>query len=523
MDLEHRSVRRSVFATGFAVVLLAAWSTTAHANDEDASPIDATLARIEVALSAYPDDPDLEWAYATTLATSGQPERAAQRMARYAARWPARRDDVDLTYGRILFDAGRAEEARERLVAAIGAHPSSGIARFYHALALRELGQRQEARAELIRTGRLTPALRGEATLLLSIDAFSAGDEEEGVRHAQDVIRFDPTSDAAARARMLLREKDLAATRRPWRADGYVGIEYDDNVRLTSNRDDSRASDRDDIKGVWGAGLAWRQMVTDKMQWLAGYRFDQALYGDLSDYDYLNNALHFGGLVKLHSSVALRLDTIGWNTRQDGEHYLWAGTARPSVLLALPNDWGLVRVFANAEYRDFDATPIDRALEQEGWTFGTGVEWNIAVPLIGGTTSLSAAFNETQTEAHTTESALGDFEGDYDLRSLRIHHRLRVPLPFDFEAGSDISYTRGWYLNNNFGGFLADFLVLPGDQVEVRKRRDHYVGGRIFLARPLHRYVRAAIEYKPSRRFSNVDLYDYERHAVGFVIRVQSD
>lgn len=512
---------RRVWPSLLALALLA--PAAAAAEPGATNPIDEALARLEVALAAHPDDPDLEWAFAQTLSRGGQAERAAERMARFAARWPERREDVHLQLGRMLFDAGRNEEARERLSFAVRRSPRSGTARFYHALALRELGRRQEARAELIRSGALAPSLKADATLLLSIDAFAAGKEEEGVRFAQDVIRFDPTSDAAARARMLLREKDLAATQRSWRADGYVGFEYDDNVTLTQDRDNAAASDRDDFKGVWGVGLAWRHALTNDVQAIAGYRLDQSMHDDLSDFDYLNNAIHVGGLVKVHPRVALRLDLIGWNARLDGEQYLWAGTARPSVLWVLPENAGLLRLFANVELRAFEQKPFDDALEQDGWTFGGGAEWNVELPGIDGTTSLSAAYHETKTDAGSTPSNVGDFDGDYDLRRLRIHHRMRVPLPLEFELGSDVSYSRGWYSNDNFAAFLSDFFLLPVSEIDGRKRRDHEVSGRVFLARPLHRFVRVEVEYKPSRRYSNIDIFDYERHVVGLVMRIQTD
>ena len=521
--LGRRSTARSVIvvrALSFITVLVV-WSTGAFA--EETTPIDSAIEKLAVATNAYPDDPDLAWAYARALSRAGDAAGAASKIVEYADRWPARRKDVHLAAGRMLFDAGRTQDALTRLRLAVQTDPRSGTARFFHALALRELGRRQEARAELIRSGSMSPELLPDSTLLLSIDAFAAGDDVAGVELAKKVIALDPTSDTAMRARMLLDDKDLSPNRRPLHADAYVSFVYDDNVTLVSNDDEISATEEEDVLGAWGLGLGWRQPVGDRMQLKAGYRFDQKVYDEQSDFDMINNALYLGALYKFHDRAAARLDLIGWNNRRDGDPYQWVGTVRPSLLYALPKRLGLLLVFGNFEYVEFSDDPFDPSLEAGGITLGGGIEVMTPVPRVGGTFSVSTAYHNTNTDAKKSEVDIANFAGDYDQQSVRLHTQLRVPVGWEVELGAQGTYTRTWYRNDNFVDFFNQFLTLPVDEIDIRKRRDHFVGGRVFVTRPVYRFVSMELEWKPSWRKSNLDSYGYKRHMVGLIVRVQSD
>lgn len=43
------------------------------------------------------------------------------------------------------------------------------------------------------------------------------------------------------------------------------------------------------------------------------------------------------------------------------------------------------------------------------------------------------------------------------------------------------------------------------------------------MTRPVHRYVKLELEWKPSWWMSNLALYEYKRHVVGLIVRVHSD
>ena len=516
----HCALQQAIIT--ISIVIAAAFVASVVAADE-VTPTEDAIVRLAAATSAHPDDPDLAWAYAKALSRAGQAQTAALQMEQYAARWPTRRDDVHLATGRMLFEAGRAQDALGRLEAAVQHNPKSGIARFFRALALRELGRRQEARLELIRSATMSPELLPDSTLLLSIDAFATGDDKEGVELAQKVIALDPTSDAAARARMLLEDKDLKPSKHPFHADAYAGFSYDDNVTLASSEDEIQATEEKDFFGRWGLGLGWRQPVGDRTQLMAGYRFDQREYDEQDAFDMFSNAVYLSGLYRFHRQAAVRLDVIGWNTRQDGEQYQWAGTVRPSLLVALPQGAGLLRGFANFELIDYSTDLFDPSLDASGITMGGGVEWTVPIPKVGGTTGVTVAYYDTNTNAKKSELTLGDFDGDYDLRSLQLRVLVLVPVWWEIELGAEGRYTRNRYKHENFADFFNQFLTVSAADIEIGKRRDHVVGGRIFLSRPIHRYVSVELEWKPSWRMSNLDSYDYKRHMVGMIFRVQTN
>ena len=158
-----------------AVAFAALHRPSMAAGFDGLAPIEDAIERLELATASHPDDPDLHWAYARALSRGGQFDRAAKLMEHYARRWPERRRDVHLALGRLLFESGRTDDAQQRLELAVRSDPGSGTARFYHALALRELGRRDQARLELIESGRLTPAKKASMDRRSVESANSAG------------------------------------------------------------------------------------------------------------------------------------------------------------------------------------------------------------------------------------------------------------------------------------------------------------------------------------------------------------
>lgn len=64
---------------------------------------------------------------------------------------------------------------------------------------------------------------------------------------------------------------------------------------------------------------------------------------------------------------------------------------------------------------------------------------------------------------------------DYDRRRLNTHAEVRIPVGWQVELGVQGTCARNEYRNKNRIVFMNDFLTMPVDETQVRKRRDHFV------------------------------------------------
>lgn len=492
---------------------LAASGHAAHASESN-----AVVDRVAATANAHPDDPDLAWTLARSLARAGRGAESAASTRVYLERWPAHRPGARLEIARILLDQGASREAEPLLDEELRRTPGSGIAHFYRGLALRANQRPDDADLELRAAAVLEPALRSEVLLLRALMLFERSRELEAVSLLQELLRGDPTSDTAVRARLLLREREIARDRNRLRVNALAGFEWDENVTLEGAESEVRPSDRDDFRGVWGAGISGQPWLADRAGLLVGYRYDQTYHVDLRDYDMIQNALYASLSVQpseaLKERLALRIDAYGYDTLQDLDQALAGGSLRPGVLWSIGPRAGVVRGFGALEVAEFDGSPILDVWERDSISGGLGLEHSVPLPLPGSMVSTSFVWLRTVTDAGTGGLSDG-FDGDYDADSFRVRALGSLALPFSLRAQVEAAYSRDEYLNDNFTRWL--------DTGDIEPRQDDLAAGRLSLSRSVLPFTRLELYWRGFWRASNVATYDYDKNLVGLLVHVSSE
>ena len=361
------------------------------------------------------------------------------------------------------------------------------------------------------------PGSRPESLLAQALGLFELGQEGEAVDLLKEVLRLAPTSESAIRARLMLRQREVLSLERRWRLDAHAGFEWDDNVILESQSNESQNSNRTDLRGIWGLGATIRAVATENTSLSLGYRFDQSVHHDLSRFDLLTNSGFLSGSVKLTDQVLVRMDALAWNTRQDGDNELTGGTLRPNLMISIGEKAGVLRAFVQYEIFEYH-TPAIEVFERDGFSFGGGLEYFVPLPFENSLISFSASYQRNLTQSETgTDSSLfpGDFDGDFDYDSARLHSRAVVMLPWEIRTVLAVGYSADRYHNDNS---LHAFLT-----PSVRKREDDIVTGRVEMRRQLVRHTELEVYWRGTWRMSNIASFDYEQQVVGALIRISTN
>jgi tetratricopeptide (TPR) repeat protein len=473
----------------------------------------AALERLRQGAAAHPDDPDLAWALVRGLADGGDPEAALGALRRFRERWPGLRPEAPRTLGRLLYETGRDEQAVEVLGEYLSRSRDDAVAHFFRGLALRRLGRPREAAEALERAAALESTLTASALLLQGIDQLQAGDVEEGHRLIEEARGLDP--DIGIPGDPRARATASSATRPGLALFARGGLEFDSNVTLDSDLDTTAVhSDRDDIRYLWSGGIAWRPLQRSRVALTLGYRYDEWKHRDISSYDQRSHLAFASLLWRTAERASLRLDGRFVALELDGHPYLRAESIQPNLFLTLHRRVGVLRTFARFERRRYHDPPLLDSLERDGILFGGGLEQILPIGLRPGAwLALQGRFDRSRTNA---DRDLFGLEGAYDYDRWGSTLTLHVPLPWQLDVRASASVARERYAHRNVVDLITDDGV---GTVDPCRRRDTLIGGRLGIGRSLGRYLRLELGWRGTRRISNVDLYDYERHVVGLYIQ----
>lgn len=491
-----------------------------HAREAAATTAgDAALAQLERAAADHPDDPDLAFALARRLADSGHGPEAVARANAFVARWPALRPEARLEIARTLVDAGAPADAQMLLEVETRENPRSAMAHFYRGIALRATHDPMAAQQAFQAAAHLEPALRSETLLIRALMLFDLERDDEAVALLDELLRIDPTSDTAVRARLLLRDHEVARGRQRLRAHAVAGFEWDENVTLEGSESETLASERSDWRGVWGAGLSGQPWLAERGGLLLGYRYDQTHHAELSDYDLIQNALFASlSLQPFRGTTgrrfALRFDGQGYDTIQDLDRVLTGGAFRPSLLHSFGPKAGVLRGFALFELAEFRGGAQIEPWKRDALAGGLGLEHTLPLGPRIGTLAASFSWQRSITEAEPGGNS-DQFDGDFDHDSLRVRALGNFVLPWSLRAQVEAVYFRDAYLNDNFANWL--------DTLDLEKRTDDVLSGRVALSRPVAPHTRLELYWRGASRASNVALFDYDKQLVGFLLHVSTD
>lgn len=475
------------------------------------------LERLAQAVASHPDDPDLRFAFAQSLAANAREQEAVEQLLTLTMRWQGARPEASLLLGRLLHQLGRPEEAVPHLERAAALDPESGPAQLFLGLALKASGRGSEAEPHFELAALETPELSGEAWLLAGLARLERGDRLGGDELLARSIEADPESESARSARLVLDGGAPQPSR--FQLQAYGGFEFDTNATLDSGDDfTGLPADQSDGTFSWGSAISVAALRGESFGVYVSGVYDQTAHLELHDWD----SQQFGGVLsggwQATERLGLRLDARISHARLDDDPYLLAGGVNPSLVVTLGPRAGWLRAFGNTSWYGYDETPISTALERDGFAFGSGLEHGARIPgLPNAVFSWFGAWERFESEA-TRDQSLG-FDGDYDRDGYGGGARVSTALPWRISADLGFSYLRESYANPNLIDFLTDDGV---GTATPRRRRDGVWAAQLRLVRPLTRFIDVEIGTRYSDRASNVDLYDYDRWVSGLAVRVHT-
>jgi tetratricopeptide (TPR) repeat protein len=456
----------------------------------------------------------LRWAYAHALADAGRYREAEAELAHYESTLPRRRAEAARHRGQWLYEARAYPEAKQVLARALELDPKSGTAHLYLGLALARTSAPLQAVVQFSLAGELSPALAADAALLGGLTLLESGHEREGMALLERAIEIDPRGDPARYAALVLGERAARGDR--IRAELYAGFGYDSNVPLVSSLDLSGLpSDLDDGRGVWGALLSGRIYDGERTSIVVGARYDGSAHFDLGRYDTHQITAFTGGGWAFAERIRARLDgSVSYATR-GGDPYAIYGLVSPSLLIGLGERWGVLRASFTVEPIDYDERPLFASLARDGVMLGGSLEQFVPLPDLGplerAQVDLGAGYSRLETDGREDPPP---FEAAYDHHAWRVFAGLAGELPWDVRAEVMARISGEHYDHRSLIGLLTT--------LDFDRREDTVYEAALQLARPLSQFVDLELTYRFAERNSNIEIYSFDRHIVGFSVRVDA-
>jgi hypothetical protein len=295
-------------------------------------------------------------------------------------------------------------------------------------------------------------------------------------------------------------------------------MDYDSNVTLDSGSTPGLSADRDDGAAIYGAMLSADALAGDRHLLTVGARYHERNYLDFDRFDERTALGFLQGEIRIGARVTPRFSAVGSWVMLDDEPYLAQVKLRPDLLVFLGDSAGVLQVAASVEGHLYDDDPLFPSLERDAIAFGPALAHFFPIPgWSGARGSWSFGYERVITDA---KSDLLGFEGDYDRNVFAGRLDAELPLFFGVVADASVGLDYERYDNDN----LADYLAQLDEDGSARRRRrdDLLLETGVGLSRELVPHVDLELRWRFQDRFSNTDIFDYERHVVGAMVRVRT-
>ncbi len=433
------------------------------------------------AAAAHPDDPAVARAFAAELISRGAAAEALTVISEQIARDPARRPGFAQLLGRAQLATGDLAGARAALHEAIAHREHDAVAHLYLGLTELRLGDRASAERHLARAEELDPRLT-------------------------ERVRAASRQSASASPRGLARLSVAAG----------AGVEYDTNSTLEGDEDiTALPGDRADSRLRYDAAFGVVLFRDERAEIATGYRIDESRHSDLETLDVQSHALFLGATTAVSPHAYARFEAGAALNRLDDR------THSHSASLASTLGWSLDRRGAfqlrtHAERRDHVDAPALPSLERDGWRFGGGLRHSLPTAFLApGVFVTQLSYARTLTEGSHDPFGLGPA---FDSHFGAVDASWLCALPASLRLDARLGLAAEHFDARNAVDFLSDDGV--GDPNPDR-RCDYAVDASVTLSRPLTRFLDLQLRARETRRFSNVDVYDWDRQVVGTQLRLR--
>ena len=418
------------------------------------------------------------------------------------------------------YHLGDFEGAQSEREAAEKAYPERAEVHLYSGLLLLHEAESLKAASALERARALdAQAVEPMASYYAGLAWQSARDREraeEALRRVQEQAPGTTWAEQAARA---LAGEDDAPAGRSWWAIVSAGFEYDDNVVLRGEGVDrpDDISDDGSPAGLWSfdSGVElWR-----RGDWAAGIGASYAgsAYTDFSDFDEQTPGVRGWLDHRINESLLARLGADFEYTWLDYDKYV-AYYGMTGSLLADLGDWGSAYGFLRFAQASFPTTPPSFPVGPSGSPDQTraardrdGNEVRVGFDYwreLGPSTLVRAGYTYQYYDSDGSE---------YDFDSHEFTLGLRHELPWNFALDLSGSVELRPYDNP------STFEDPPGSagSFESSDRDEQTYRFDAVIERPINRWLTGSLYYGFKDNDSNVDVFDYDRNVVGFLLTVQ--
>lgn len=417
---------------------------------------------------------------------------------------------IDL--GAQLLKSRRDDEALVQFDAALERKPDDALARLYQGIALYRVGAYDSALDSLQRAVDLDPALSAEGNYYIGLSQAYRGDAAASAAAFSTAASLEPQHPLGRSATTLSRQATRAGRR--WSAAATVGMEYDDNVRLSP--DDNDVSDQPNAAGSAAAVARLQAQVeaygTAKLSWRVGYDGYLQIYTSTRDQDFgttlqaspndLSQQTHVAWTNASYDfdvlSVALRYD-FSYTAIDLTDNFRTINRVGPSVYVPV-SDWGLFLGYYQFLHYDYDVKTSDPdAFDRSGNQHSVGAQQFVFLPspfryaVVG---ALLTSFDSDGTE--------------FRHNGVEVSAGAEMDLPWKLSAGALYRYA--------FRNYTKDSVVTP--TLETPKKRDDNQHEISFnLNRTFARQYNVSVAGAYSHNESNIDNFDISRFVIGTYLR----
>jgi tetratricopeptide (TPR) repeat protein len=452
--------------------LVASLTLAASAAFGDASAggaLDA-IARLEAALRAHPEDAALARALARAQLEAGLTDAALATLDAHSALRPEQRSALAQLRGRALYARGELELARSALREAIAHRETDALAHLFLGLTEHRLGNRAAAAEALARAQQLDPRL-GERV------RAAAASPPSGWRGVAE--RFS--------------------------LFGRSSLEYDTNSTLEGEESSNAIlGGPSDSRLAHQVGLAARVLARDEAALSLAYHFDENHHLEHDELDVRGHHATLSARYAFAPRWMLRLDGGASLLRLDGAPYL--DVANLATGLAWRSEsHGTFELRATGTRMRYDEAPSLPSLERDGWRAGAGLRhalrlrWGLPASL-----ATQIGYARRLTEGRRDEAGFGPA---YDSHYASVDTTLRVELPHELRVSTRLGLSLERFDHRNV------------NDAQGARRHDRVIDANLALARPLTEWLELEAHLRETRRFSNVELYDWDRQIVGMTLR----
>lgn len=416
---------------------------------------------------------------------------------------------VDL--GAQLLEAGRDEEALDVFDALLERQPEHALARLYQGIALFRLGAYEDALVSLEGAAARDPELSAESHYYIGLSQAHLGDPGASAAAFSTAASAEPQH-PLGRSASSLRQEAARAGRR-WSAAATVGVEYNDNVRLSPDDTDltdqpGSAESAAAVARLQGQVEAWRWR---RLSWRFGYDGYLQVYTDTDEQDFgtrerspydLSQQTHVAWTNGSYDfewlSVALRYD-FSYTAIDLSDDFRSIHRVAPTVYVPV-SDWGLSLAYYQFLRYDYDLETSDpNAFDRSGPQHSVGLQQFVFLPapfrygVVGG---LLTHFDSDGSE--------------FRHNGVEVSAGGEMDLPWKLSIGALYRYAHRNYLEPS----AVTSILEPS-----RKREDDQHEISFNLDRSFARQYTVSVAGSYSDTSSNIDNFDIHRFIIGTYLR----